>query len=399
MIIKALSVKNFRNIQNADFLFSPKTNIISGNNAQGKTNLMESLAVAVEKSFRTNKAADMLANISIPKNDRSDISDISDNEGSNAKKPKCEIKAEFIVDKYSDKINDLTCSITGKGILRRINGVNYKDALQLYPQLKIIIFVPEDLYLIKGDPQGRRELLDDTADMMNKMHSAITANYSRALKQKNTFLSSCEGQTTLSSSQKIQIDVWNEELAKAGVNVLCGRLKYFEALSKYTCEYYSELNNKGEVLTMSYNHTVYSDQELDLTDTDRLLRLYLEKSDRYLQKELIVGHTLIGVHRDDAGFFINGRNARDFGSQGQIRSIAVALRLAQAKMFSEKWQEQPVIILDDVLSELDEYRRSFILQHIVNSQVFITGCNNNDFAELGNSRLWVAKDGGFSEVV
>ncbi|MDE6724275.1 MAG: DNA replication/repair protein RecF, partial [Ruminiclostridium sp.] len=109
-------------------------------------------------------------------------------------------------------------------------------------------------------------------------------------------------------------------------------------------------------------------------------------------------HTLIGVHRDDVSFFINGRNARDFGSQGQIRSIAVALRLAQAKMFSEKWQEQPVVILDDVLSELDEYRRSFILQHIVNSQVLITGCNNNDFAELGNSRLWVARDGSFSEV-
>ncbi|MDE6579455.1 MAG: DNA replication and repair protein RecF [Ruminiclostridium sp.] len=387
MIIKALSVKNFRNIQNADFLFSPKTNIISGNNAQGKTNLMECLAVAVEKSFRTNKAADMLPS-----------GDNTNNEKPGGEKLKCEINADFIVDRYSDKINTLNCSVTGKGIYRKINGVSYKDALQLYPQLKIIVFIPEDLYLIKGNPEGRRELMDDTADMMNKIHRNITGNYSRALKQKNTFLSSCEGQNSLSSSQKIQIAVWNEELAKAGVNVLCGRLKYFDTLSKYTCEYYSELNNKGEVLTMSYNHTVYDESNLDLTDTDRLLRLYLEKSEQYLQKEIIVGHTLIGVHRDDVSFFINGRNVRDFGSQGQIRSIAVALRLAQAKMFSGKWQEQPVVILDDVLSELDEYRRSFILQHIVNSQVFITGCNNNDFAELGNSRLWVARDGSFSEV-
>lgn len=387
MIIKALSVKNFRNIQNADFLFSPKTNIISGNNAQGKTNLMESLAVAVEKSFRTNKAADMLSS-----------GDKPNGEKLGGERLRCELSVDFIVDKYSDKVNTLTCSVTGKGIYRKINGVNYKDALQLYPQLKIIVFIPEDLYLIKGNPEGRRELLDDTADMMNKIHRNITGNYSRALKQKNTFLSSCDGQISLSSSQKIQIAVWNEELAKAGVNVLCGRLKYFDTLSKYTCEYYSELNNKGEILTMRYNHTVYDESNLDLTDTDRLLKLYLEKSEQYLQKEIIVGHTLIGVHRDDVSFFINGRNAKDFGSQGQIRSIAVALRLAQAKMFSEKWQEQPVIILDDVLSELDEYRRSFILQHIVNSQVFITGCNNNDFAELGNSRLWVAKDGSFSEV-
>ena len=116
-----------------------------------------------------------------------------------------------------------------------------------------------------------------------------------------------------------------------------------------------------------------------------------------MQREIIAGHTLIGVHRDDVSFFINGNNARDFASQGQIRSIAVALRLAQAKMFSEKWNEQPVIILDDVLSELDEYRREFILQHIVNSQVFITGCNRNDFEGLGNSHGWIADNGSFTE--
>lgn len=374
MIIKSLSVKNFRNIKNADFLFSPKTNIISGNNAQGKTNLMEALAAAVEKSFRTNKASDLL---------------------SKEENTKGEITAEFIVDKYADKINLLNCSVTGKGIYRKINGVNYKEAFKLYPQLKIIVFIPEDLYLIKGNPEGRRELLDDTADMMNKIHRSMTGNYYRALKQKNTFLSSCEGQISLNSSQKIQISVWNEELAKAGVNVLCGRLKYFETLSKYTCEYYSELNNKGEVLTMNYNHSVYEPCDLDLSDTDKLLKIYMDKSEQYLQREIIVGHTLIGVHRDDVSFKINGSSAKDFGSQGQIRSIAVALRLAQAKMFFEKWQEQPVVILDDVLSELDGYRRSFILQHIVNSQVFITGCNDNDFADLGESCLWVANEGKF----
>lgn len=374
MIIKTLSVKNFRNIKAADFLFSPKTNVISGNNAQGKTNLMESLACAVEKSFRTNKTSDML---------------------SKGEKAKGEIITDFIIDKFPDKVNTLSCSLTQKGINRKINQINYKDALQLYPQLKIIVFIPEDLYLIKGNPEGRRDLLDDTADMMNKIHHNMTGNYYRALKQKNTFLSSCEQNVNLNSSQKLQIAVWNEELAKAGVNVLCGRLKYFDTLSKYTCEYYSELNNKGEALTMSYNHTVFNDSCVDFYDTNRLLQIYLDKLEQYLQREIIVGHTLIGVHRDDLSFFINGNNAKDFCSQGQIRSIAVALRLAQAKMFSEKWQEQPVIILDDVLSELDEFRRSFILQHIVNSQVFITGCNNNDFYDLGDSYRWIAEDGCF----
>lgn len=376
MIIKALSVKNFRNIKNADFLFSPKTNIISGNNAQGKTNLIEALACAVEKSFRTNKAADMLS------------------KGENIKSG---IIVEFSVDDYSDKVNTLSCSVTQKGINRKINGVNYKDALQLYPKLKIIVFIPEDLYLIKGNPDGRRALLDDTADMMNRVHHSIMGNYYRALKQKNMFLASCEQNVSLNSSMKIQIAVWNEELAKAGVNVLCGRLKYFDTLCRYTCEYYSELNNKGEVLTMEYNHTIFSDSSIDFSNTNKLLQIYLDKSEQYLQREIIVGHTLIGVHRDDVSFFINGNNAKDFASQGQIRSIAVALRLAQAKMFSEKWNEQPVVILDDVLSELDEYRREFILQHIVNSQVFITGCNSNDFAGLDNSPRWMAEDGNFTK--
>lgn len=376
MIIKALSVKNFRNIKNADFLFSPKTNIISGNNAQGKTNLMEALACAVEKSFRTNKASDML---------------------SKEENAKCGVDMEFSADDYPDKINVLSCSVTKKGINRKINGVSFKDALQLYPKLKIIVFIPEDLYLVKGNPDGRRSLLDDTADMMNKLHHSVTGNYYRALKQKNTFLSSCEQNFSLDSSKKIQIAVWNEELAKAGVNVLCGRLKYFDTLSKYTCEYYEKLNNKGELLTMEYNHTVFDGENTDFSDTNGLLKLYLERSEQYLQREIIVGHTLIGVHRDDISFYINGSSAKDFASQGQIRSIAVALRLAQAKMFWEKWNEQPVVILDDVLSELDEYRREFILQHIVNSQVFITGCNGNDFIGLDNSPKWIAEKGSFTK--
>lgn len=374
MILKTLSVNNFRNIESAYFDFSPKTNIISGNNAQGKTNLMEAISTAVESSFRTNKAADML-----PKEEMT----------------KGQITAEFSVDKYPDKINALACSLTQKGINRKINGVSYKDALQLYPQLKVIVFIPEDLYLIKGNPEGRRELLDGTAHTMNKIHRSMTGNYYRVLKQKNTFLASCEQFSDLNNSKKIQLSIWNEELAKAGVNVLCGRLKYYNILSKYTCEYYSELNNKNEILSMKYNHTVFDGIDIDFSDTDNLLNIYLEKLEGYLQKEIIVGHTLIGVHRDDVSFYINGSNARDFASQGQIRSIAVALRLAQAKMFREKWQEQPVIILDDVLSELDEFRREFILQHIVNSQVFITGCNNNDFVSIGDSLRWTAEKGQF----
>lgn len=376
MIIKKLKVKNFRNIKTADFLFSEKTNIISGNNAQGKTNLMEAIACAVEKSFRTNKAAELL-----PENEKN----------------RCEIEASFFTDKYPDKENIIDCFVSQNKIIRKINGLPYKDALKLYPQLKTIVFIPEDLYTVKGNPDKRRELCDETADMMNKVHHDRTTVYLRALKQKNTFLSGLKD-NNISEAQKLQFTVWNEELAKAGVNVMCGRLKYFNTLSKYTCEYYKELNKYGETLEMEYISSIAEKQDVNLNDNDLILNIYLEKLQSHLEKEIILGHTLVGVHRDDIEFRINGRKAKDYGSQGQIRSIAVAIRLAQAKMFGEKWGEEPIVILDDVLSELDEYRRGFILKHIVKSQVFITGCNENDFGDIGEGGRWKAINGEFEKI-
>lgn len=389
MIVKGLKIKNFRNIKSADFLFSEKTNIISGSNAQGKTNLMEAISTAIEKSFRTQKASELIYGF-IP-NNSDNFSDKNED-----KKTVSEIELSFFSDKYPDKENIIDCSISQRRITRKINSVPYKDALQLYPQLKTIVFIPEDLYTVKGNPDKRRELTDETADMMNKIHHDMTAVYLRALKQKNTFLSNLKD-SKITENQRLQLLIWNEGLAKAGVNVMCGRIKYFGILSKYTCDYYGELNKFGEVLEMDYKSSIMENTEFEQRDIDLMYNIYLDKLNSHLDKELIVGHTLVGVHRDDIEFRINGRKARDYASQGQIRSIAVAIRLAQAKMFGEKWGEAPIVILDDVLSELDEYRRDFILRHIVDSQVFITGCNDGDFGGIGDGLRWRAENGAFEK--
>ena len=372
MIIKDFSVKNFRNIASAEFSFSDKINIIGGSNAQGKTNLMEAISTAVEKSFRTNKTIEMLP----------------DRAGS------CEINLNFTVDAHPDKENLLECNITEKGAVRKINGISYKDGIKLYPQLKTVVFIPEDLNLVKGVPEARRELADDTADMMNKIHRSMLGRYYRALKQKNAYISALfeEGR----KPDLMQMAVWNEELAKSGVNVMVGRIKYFEQLSRHTAEFYSKLNNKDEKLTMEYQSTIMGDTSFKVEDVDLMLETYLDKLKLYMEREISAGHTLVGVHRDDISFYIDGKPSKEYASQGQIRSIAIALRLAQAKMFEEKWGEAPVIILDDVLSELDEERRGFILSHIVNSQVFITGCNKNDFVQLKNGKYWEAEKGKFT---
>lgn len=375
MIIKELSVKNFRNIKSGDFLFSEKTNIIGGSNAQGKTNLMEAITCAVEKSFRSNRASEML-----PDNgDRG-----------------CEIKLRFVVDAHPNKVNRLECSISEGGIERLINGIKYKEGIQLYPQLKTIVFIPEDLYIVKGSPEARRELADDTADMMNKIHRNMISNYAKALKQKNAFLASIK-EKMKSRMDFMQVDVWNEGLAKAGVNVMVGRIRFFDKLSSYASEYYSKLNDRGETLRMEYQSSIMENIPFELTDSEMMYKTYMNKLEDHKEREFAAGHTLIGVHRDDISFYINDKPTKDHASQGQVRSIAIALRLAQAKMFKDKWGESPVIILDDVLSELDEKRRGFILDHIVESQVFITGCNKNDFVQLKGAKYWETECGEFKE--
>ena len=374
MIIKNFSVNSFRNIASAEFEFSDKINIIGGSNAQGKTNLMEAVSFAVEKSFRTGKTAELLP----------------DSGG------ECELKLKFVVDAHPNKVNRLECKISESGAVRKINGLSYKDGIKLYPQLKTVVFIPEDLYIVKGTPEARRELADDTADMMNKIHHNVTGRYFRALKQKNAYISSLY-EASRARADFEQTSVWNEELAKSGVNVMVGRIKYFEQLSRYTAEFYSKLNSRGETLTMKYLSSIMEDTPFTLEDVDLMLETYMKKLSLHLDREISAGHTLIGVHRDDIAFFINGKPAKEYASQGQKRSIAIALRLAQAKMFEEKWGEAPVVILDDVLSELDEERRGFILSHIVNSQVFITGCNKYDFEQLKNGKYCETESGKFTE--
>ena len=373
MELKTLKISNFRNIRQGEFIFSPAVNIFSGSNAQGKTNLAEALTVALDKSFRKSTPQQL--------------------QRFGSDEP-LSLELSFPCDKFPQKENLLKTSLKNQRVYSEINGIAAKSAKELYTGLKYVLFIPEDLYLIKGNPEQRRDYIDGVADSMNQIHHAHLNSYSKALKQKNTFLSRLEGDLT--QSVKTQLEIWNEQLAKLGVNVMCGRLKYFDTLSKIAAEYYNELSNGGEKLTMSYNSTItenYAEKS-----AEEILQTYIEKLEIYRDREAAARHTLVGVHRDDVSFYLDGKNAREFASQGQIRSIALSLRLAQAKMLTERHSERPVIILDDVLSELDGFRRSFVLNHIVNYQLFITGCNINDFVEIKNGKNWQVKEGNFTEI-
>lgn len=372
MILKKLSVRNFRNIASADFEFSPKVNIFTGSNAQGKTNLCEAISLCFGKSFRNPKVTELLP--------------------VNSDEHEIRIELTFVFDNMQDKENVILYTQKNNISKLKFNGLEMKSAEELYGALRYVIFIPEDLYIVKGNPENRRDYIDFVSNMINRVHNSKIYEYNKALKQKNNLLAKTEN---LNEFDIIALDSWNETIAKLGVNIMFGRLKYFNILSELADKYYGQINSRSEKLTMKYVSTIIEDRDINTDDPEEMFREYMSRLTETRQRELRMKYTVVGVHRDDISFFINNMESRDFASQGQIRSIAVALKLAEAEMIYSRSKDVPVIILDDVLSELDEYRRNFIINHIDNFQTFITSCNISDIDRFENGKIWQVENGSF----
>lgn len=375
MIIKGLSLRNFRNIASADFTFHPKVNLFTGNNAQGKTNLCEAVSVCFGKSFRGAKAQELLP------------FDVPDGE---------ETSVELVFSFDSDEREHTLKYLQKKNTARlTFNGLELKSAEELYGALRYTFFIPEDLFIVKGNPDKRRDYLDFVSNMMNRVHHFKLYEYQKALKQKNNLLMKAD---PFDPNTDALIESWNESLARLGVNVMCGRLKYFDFLNRYANEYYNQLNQNNEILSVIYESSIMGDLPYTAEDVSFLLETYLKKLSDSAEREKRMKYTVVGVHRDDLLFQINGRSAKDFASQGQVRSIAVALKLAEARMIQERSGDTPIMILDDVLSELDSFRRGFVINHIDRLQTFITSCNLSDLDELHDGKLWKVENGRFTQL-
>lgn len=260
--------------------------------------------------------------------------------------------------------------------------------------LKYVVFIPEHLNLIKGVPECRREYLDSVAMMQTPVHLKKLSRYNKALKNKNNLLLGINFGDDLSVIRP-QIESWNSVLAAEGLNVTYGRLKYFSLLETIASQLYNELSG-GENLTLKYYSSIFDSTELKCEEINSLYNEYLERLNNSFQRELKMRYTVLGVHRDDMNLYIDNNDVKEFGSQGQQRSTALALKLAEAEIIRQK-DETPIMILDDVLSELDAGRQRFVLNHIINSQVFITCCNINDVKELKNGKVWKVENGIFTE--
>ncbi len=368
-------MRNFRNIRSAELELDRELNVFVGSNAQGKTNLCEAISVCLGHSFRKAKFSQY-----VPADD-----------------PKAEVSVKlWFKDDITDRENIIDYTIRKNNLSVTYNGIKMKDAAELYGVLKYVVFIPEHLSLIKGAPDVRRDYLDDVALMQTQVHLKKLSRYNKGLKQRNNILSNSFGGDPVEI--RALLEPWDRILAAEGVNVTFGRLKYFNFLKKCAADIYSELSNGAEDLNMRYHSSVFKSESIDFSDVNKLYNEYIAALDRHLDAELRLHYTLAGVHRDDIEFFINNLPAKDYASQGQLRSAALALKLSEAEIIRRKNKTSPVVILDDILSELDNSRRAFVLQHIENSQVFITCCNIDDLSSLNRGKAWHTERGEFKEL-
>ena len=346
MWLKQLSIQHFRNYQELEVEFHPGLNIFLGQNAQGKTNILESIYfLALTRSHRTRNDKDLVYFEST------------------------DFKVSGLLQRETGPL-PLEISLTPKGRMTKINHLKQAKLSNYIGHMNVVLFAPEDLQLIKGAPAGRRKFIDIELGQMKPIYLSDLSQYNHVLKQRNSYLK---------NSEKIDetfLDVLDSQLSSFGSRVIPHRLDFIQKLEAKSKEKHALLSNNKEDLTIQYQSSVFSEEVDDLEE--QFFRML--KKNR--QKDLFRKTTSIGPHRDDLAFFINEMNA-NFGSQGQHRSVVLSLKLAEIELMEEITREKPILLLDDVMSELDNYRQLQLLETISNSiQTFITTTTLDHLKEL-----------------
>lgn len=348
MKIKSVELQNFRNYDYLSMSLDDDTNIIYGDNAQGKTNILEALYVcATTKSHKGSRDREMI-NFN---QDEAHIKSIIDKDGTG-----------YRIDMHLKKSR-------AKGIA--INGVPIKRASELFGIINIIFFSPEDLNIIKDGPSERRRFLDMELCQLDKIYLHNISNYNKVLMQRNKLLKDM----AYSDSAKDTLEIWDMQLVNYGTEVIRRRRNFIKELNDIVGKIHLKLSGETENLELSY--------EEDINENDFILTLR-----NSYEKDLKLKSTSAGPHKDDMGFKINGADVRKYGSQGQQRTAALSLKMAEIELVKSIIKDTPVLFLDDVLSELDSNRQYYLLNSIKNIQTVIT-CTGLD--ELINNRFHIDK--------
>lgn len=343
MIIKSFRAQNFRNIEKCSLEFDSSVNLLLGENAQGKTNAVEGIYLfARGKSFRRGDEKDLVR---------------FGAEGFN------------LYIEYEDKNgkNTLEYAAFGKERRRKKNGYKISKASEMVGNFKAVLFSPDDLTLVKGGPEERREFLNVAISQCFPSYISIYSDYKKALENRNALLKAASKGFYYDDSE---LDAWSLSLAEYATGIYIQRKEYIKKLEVYAKSFMMDISEGKESLSFEYKTDISDIEETKENIKQEYSRIFKEN----VQKEKLAGVTLYGPHREDIIIKINGNDSRIFSSQGQQRSIVLSLKMAEGEVSRELFSEYPVFLFDDVLSELDEKRQNFVLDGMKDRQIIITSC-------------------------
>jgi DNA replication and repair protein RecF len=361
MTVLEVHLTNWRNLKKTTLIPNQEMNVIYGANAQGKTNLLEALWMCSgARSFRGAKDNELIG---------------FDQKGAKITMKFLSHGREQVLEyKFGEK----------KEIL--LNGVEKKSPSELFGTVFAVVFAPNHLGLVKDGPAARRQFIDFALSRLKPTFQNLEEQYQRALDQRNALLRELHHAPQMEGL----LDLWEDALARLGSTYARQREKYVATITPFATKFYYELSGGQEELGLSYDGSHHSS---DNGGYETLLKEL--KDSRETDKKM--GYTTVGPHRHDLNITINGISARTFGSQGQQRSAALALKMAEAEVLSDYVEEKPIILLDDVMSELDNTRQDYLLNKFSSRQIFITCCDPASVLRLKQGKCFYIEQGELCE--
>jgi DNA replication and repair protein RecF len=342
--IETITLTNYRNYKKTEVAFENNVNVILGENAQGKTNVMEAIYVlAMVKSHRTPRDKELIR---------------WDEEYA---------KIEGRIKKRNGLLS-LQLVISNKGKKAKLNELEQRRLSDYIGALNVVMFAPEDLNLVKGSPSIRRRFIDMEIGQVHPVYIHHLTQYQKILQQRNSLLKDL--QRHKSKEKLIMLDILTSSLVEAAGRVIKKRFDFLKLLQQWAEPIHQGISRGLETLNVQYLPSIEVSEEMNLS---KIIEMLEKKFDKIKDREIDRGATLAGPHRDDLGFLVNGKDVQMFGSQGQQRTTALSIKLAEIELIKSEVGEYPILLLDDVLSELDDHRQSHLLNTIQGKvQTFVT---------------------------
>jgi len=347
MKIQKIQLNHFRNYQKLEIALNPKINIFYGNNAQGKTNILEAIFLcSIGRSFRTNKEKELI-------HFGEDFATVS---------------LDFA---KKDREGNILYTIDSKKNIQ-VNGVKIKKLSELLGTIHTVIFTPDDINILKNGPATRRKFLDIYISQLRPKYLYNLNLYNKILEQRNNYL-------RLPEKKEEMLEIWDEKLAEYAGSIFQYRLEYIEKLKQKIKKIHENITEEKEKIEIFYRSDFEAKEQ------------FLKSLKEHRKIDFIKGYTTKGIHRDDFEVFINDKTVHIYGSQGQHRTAMLSLKMAELEVIQDEIGEPPILLLDDFMSELDQTRRKNFLQYIQDAQVIITGTEKMELNQLDYSLFHVQK--------